>query len=56
MKANLQRKPILTSRVIDRQMRPRFPKDLRNDVVIVNTVLSVEQDNSPEFAQFLVLR
>lgn len=43
-------KATLVSRVIDRQMRPRFPKDLRNDVVIVNTVLSVEQDNSPEFA------
>ena len=41
---------VLTSRVIDRQMRPRFPKDLRNDVTIVNTVLSVDQDNSPEFA------
>lgn len=41
---------ILTGRVIDRQMRPRFPKDLRNDVSLVNTVMSVEQDNSPEFA------
>ena len=40
---------ILTSRVIDRQIRPRFPNDLRNDVAIVNMVLSVEQDNSPEF-------
>jgi len=46
-------KAILTSRVIDRQMRPRFPKDLRNDVSIVNTVLSVEQDNSPEFASII---
>jgi len=46
-------KAILTARVIDRQMRPRFPKDLRNDVTIVNTVLSVEQDNSPEFAAIL---
>jgi len=44
---------ILTSRVIDRQMRPRFPKDLRNDVSIVNMVLSVEQDNSPEFASIM---
>lgn len=44
---------ILTSRVIDRQMRPRFPKDLRNDVSIVNMVLSVEQDNSPEFASII---
>jgi len=46
-------KAILTSRVIDRQIRPRFPKDLRNDVTVVNTVLSVEQDNSPEFAAIL---
>lgn len=46
-------KAILTARVIDRQMRPRFPKDLRNDVAIVNTVLSVDQDNSPEFASII---
>ncbi len=46
-------KAVLVSRVIDRQMRPRFPKDLRNDVVIVNTVMSVEQDNSPEFASII---
>ncbi|NLB79116.1 MAG: polyribonucleotide nucleotidyltransferase [Clostridiaceae bacterium] len=46
-------KAVLVSRVIDRQMRPRFPQDLRNDVVIVNTVMSVEQDNSPEFASIL---
>ncbi|MCX7771672.1 MAG: polyribonucleotide nucleotidyltransferase [Clostridia bacterium] len=46
-------KAILTSRVIDRQFRPRFPKDLRNDVAIVNMVLSVEQDNSPEFASII---
>ncbi len=46
-------KAVLVSRVIDRQMRPRFPKDLRNDVAIVNTVLSVEQDNSPEFASIM---
>ena len=44
---------ILTSRGIDRQMRPRFPKDLRNDVSIVNMVMSVEQDNSPEFASIM---
>jgi len=43
-------KAILTSRVIDRPMRPLFPKDLRNDVSIVALVLSVEQDNSPEVA------
>ncbi|MEG0012500.1 MAG: polyribonucleotide nucleotidyltransferase [Cellulosilyticaceae bacterium] len=39
---------VLTSRVIDRPMRPLFPKDYRNDVVITTTVLSVEQDCSPE--------
>ncbi len=44
---------VLTARVIDRQMRPRFPKDLRNDVSIVNMVLSVEQDNSPEFSSII---
>ena len=43
-------KAILTSRVIDRPIRPLFPKDLRNDVSVVSTVLSVEQDNQPEFA------
>ena len=43
-------KAILTSRLIDRPMRPLFPKDLRNDVSIVATVMSVEQDNSPEIA------
>ena len=41
-------KAILTSRAIDRPLRPLFPKDFRNDVVVVATVLSVEQDNSPE--------
>ena len=46
-------KAILTSRVIDRPIRPLFPKDLRNDVVVVNTVLSVEQDNSPEIAAMI---
>jgi len=46
-------KAILTSRVIDRPLRPLFPKDLRNDVAVVNTVLSVDQDNSPEVAALL---
>ena len=41
-------KAILTSRAIDRPMRPLFPKDFRNDVVISCLVLSVDQDNSPE--------
>lgn len=43
-------KAILTSRCVDRPMRPLFPKDMRNDVSIVMTVLSVEPDNSPEIA------
>mgnify|MGYP002647213077 CR=1 FL=1 len=46
-------KAILTSRVIDRPMRPLFPKDLRNDVSLVATVLSVEPDNSPEIAAMI---
>ncbi len=46
-------KAILTSRVIDRPIRPLFPKDLRNDVVVINTVLSVDQDNSPEIAAMI---
>ena len=41
---------ILTSRLIDRPMRPLFPKDYRNDVSVVATVLSVDQDCSPEMA------
>lgn len=46
-------KAILTSRVIDRPLRPLFPKDLRNDVALVNTVMSVDQDNSPEVAALM---
>jgi polyribonucleotide nucleotidyltransferase len=46
-------KAILTSRVIDRPMRPLFPHDLRNDVTIITTVMSVEQDNSPEIAAMI---
>ncbi len=41
-------KAILTSRVVDRPMRPLFPKDMRNDVAITMTVLSVDPDASPE--------
>ncbi len=41
-------KAILTSRVIDRPIRPLFPKDMRNDVSIVCTVMSVDPDCSPE--------
>ena len=44
---------VLTSRVIDRPIRPLFPHDLRNDVTVVSTVLCVEQDNSPEFCAML---
>ena len=43
-------KAILTSRVIDRPIRPLFPKDLRNDVTINILVLSVDPDCSPEVA------
>ncbi len=39
---------VLTSRVIDRPIRPLFPKDYRNDCAIVNTVMSVDQDCQPE--------
>ncbi len=38
----------LAARMIDRPMRPMFPSDFKNEVQIVNTVLSVDQDNSPE--------
>ncbi len=41
-------KAILTSRCVDRPIRPLFPKDMRNDVSVVMTVLAVEPDNSPE--------
>ncbi len=43
-------KAILTSRVIDRPIRPLFPKDMRNDVSIVATVMSVDPDCAPEIA------
>ena len=46
-------KAILTSRAIDRPLRPLFPKDFRNDVVVVATVLCVDQDNSPEVAAMI---
>ena len=44
---------ILTARVIDRPMRPLFPKDYRNDVLLNNLVLSVDQDASPELLAML---
>ena len=40
----------LAARMIDRPMRPMFPEDFRNEVQVVNTVLSVDTDNSPELA------
>ncbi len=43
-------KSVLTSRVVDRPIRPLFPKDMRNDVSVVMTVLAVDLDNSPEIA------
>ena len=46
-------KAILTSRVIDRPIRPLFPADLRNDVSVVATVLSVDQDNAPEICALI---
>ncbi len=46
-------KAILTSRAIDRPIRPLFPKDFRNDVCVIATVLSVEPDNSPEVAAMI---
>jgi len=44
---------VLTSRKIDRPIRPLFPKDYRNECGIVNTVLSVEQDNQPEICALM---
>jgi len=44
---------ILTSRMIDRPMRPLFPKDMRNDVTIICTVMSHDPDCSPEMAGML---
>ncbi len=41
-------KAILTSRLIDRPLRPLFPKGMRHDVCVVATVMSVDQDNAPE--------
>ena len=46
-------KAILTSRVIDRPLRPLFPKDLRNDVNVSLTVMSVDHDCSPEITAMI---
>ena len=44
----------LAARMIDRPMRPMFPEDFRNEVQVVNTVLSVDNDNSPELTAMFV--
>lgn len=44
---------ILNSRLIDRPIRPLFPKGFRNDVQVVTTVMSVDQDNAPEIAAMI---
>ena len=46
-------KAILVSRLIDRQIRPFFPSDMRNDVAVMCTVLSVNHDHSPEVAAMI---
>lgn len=46
-------KAILTSRCIDRPIRPLFPKDMRNDVSVVATVMSVDPDCSPEITAMI---
>ncbi|MCL2080642.1 MAG: polyribonucleotide nucleotidyltransferase [Oscillospiraceae bacterium] len=44
---------VLASRLIDRPMRPLFPSDMRNDVSVMATILSVESDNSPEIVAMI---
>jgi polyribonucleotide nucleotidyltransferase len=44
---------VLAARMIDRPMRPLFPSDLRNDVIITCSILSVDYDNSPEIAAMI---
>ena len=46
-------KAVLSSRVIDRPIRPLFPKEMRNDVSVVCTVLSVDEDCSPEITAMI---
>ena len=46
-------KAVLTSRVIDRPVRPLFPKDLRNDVALTLTAMSVDHDCSPEITAMI---
>ena len=44
---------VLAARMIDRPMRPLFPSDLRNDVIITCSILSVDYDNAPEIAAMI---
>ena len=46
-------KAILNSRLIDRPIRPLFPKGMRNDVQVVTTVMSTDQDNAPEITAMI---
>lgn len=43
-------KAVLSGRLIDRPIRPLFPKDMRNEVQVIATILSVDQDHAPEIA------
>ncbi len=46
-------KAILSSRLIDRPIRPLFPKEIRNEVQVIATVMSVDQDHAPEIAAMI---
>ena len=46
-------KAILSSRIIDRPLRPLFPKGFRNDVQVITTVMSVDQDNPPDMTAMI---
>ena len=46
-------KAILSSRLIDRPLRPLFPKGFRNDVQVINTILSVDHDNAPDMVAMI---
>lgn len=46
-------KAVLSGRLIDRPIRPLFPKSFRNEVQVISTVLSVDQDNAPEIAAMI---
>ncbi|WP_066635307.1 polyribonucleotide nucleotidyltransferase [Desulfolucanica intricata] len=46
-------KAVLSARLIDRPIRPLFPKNFRNEIQIINTVMSVDQDNAPEIVAMI---